>query len=109
MQYEEKKSELQQIYTSSNVAPEVAVNGGVPGKPTEQKAMRAVRLREELKTIDDTLKNVCGDDVGVLVYLKKNVTEGVGYSQLGIVPCGQRTFYNYRRKFFFLLDKAKKG
>ncbi len=109
LQYREKKDELGQIYTSSCVSAEVAVKGGLPGKPTEQKAMRAIRLKEELKIIDDTLKNACGDDVGVLTYLKKNVTEGIGYSQLGIVPCGQRMFYTYRRKFFFLLDKVKKG
>lgn len=108
-QYREKKDKLGQIYTSSCAGPEVTVKGGLPGKPTEQKAMRATRLKEELKVIDDTLKNACGDDVGVLMYLKKNVTEGIGYSQLGIVPCGQRSFYNYRRKFFFLLDKVKKG
>lgn len=108
MQYDEKKSELQQIYTSSTVAPEVSVKGGMPGKPTEQKAMRASKLKDEIKLIDETLKEACGEDVGIIEPLKKNVTLGLGFEALGCVPCNCRSFYQYRRKFFFLLDKRKK-
>lgn len=108
MQYDEKKSELQQIYTSSAVAPEVSVKGGMPGKPTEQKAMRASKLKDEIKLIDETLSEACGEDVGIIELLKKNVTLGLGFGKLGYVPCDVKTFYERRKKFFFLLDKRKK-
>ena len=107
LQYEEKKSELQQIYTSSSVSPEVAVMGGVPGKPTEQKAMRAVKLKEETDLIESCIAEACGKDVGIREHLKKNVTLGVGFDSLGYVPCGVRQFYLYRRKFFFILNEEK--
>lgn len=109
LQYEEKKAELQQIYTSSTVAPEVAVKGGMPGTPTEKKAMRASSLKSEIKLIDDSLYEACGDDVGIVEFLKKNVTSGIGFDALGCVPCSTKSFYQYRRLFFFLLDKRKKG
>ena len=107
LQYEEKKAELQQIYTSSSVTPEVAVMGGVPGKPTEQKAMRAAKLKEEIELIETSIAEACGVDVGLKEPLKRNVTSGIGFDGLGYVPCGVRQFYNCRRKFFFLLDKEK--
>ncbi len=107
LQYEEKKSELQQIYTSSSVSPEVAVMGGIPGKPTEQKAMRASQLNGEIELIDNCIREACGDDVGLIEQLKRNITLGVGYDGLGYVPCGVRQFYKCRRKFFFILDKEK--
>lgn len=109
LQYEEKKAELQQIYTSSTVAPEVAVKGGLPGTPTEKKAMRASSLKGEIKLIDDSICEACGEDVGIIEFLKKNVTSGIGFEALGCVPCSCRSFYQYRRFFFFLLDKRKKG
>ena len=107
LQYEEKKSELQQIYTSSSVTPEVVAMGGVPGKPTEQKAMRALQLRSETDLIDRCIAEACGDDVGLTEQMKKNITLGVGFDSLGYVPCGVRQFYQCRRKFFFILDKVK--
>lgn len=109
LQYEEKKAELQQIYTSSTVAPEVAVKGGIPGNPTEKKVMRASNLKNEIKVIDDSLFEACGDDVGLVEFLKKNITLGIGFEALGCVPCSCRSFYQYRRLFFFLLDKRKRG
>lgn len=107
LQYEEKKSELYQIYTSSASAPEVAVKGGVPGKPTEVKAMRAAKLKAETDMIDRCLFMACGEDKGIVEPLKKNVVRGLGYDRLGYVPCAPRLFYKYRRKFYFLLDKEK--
>ena len=43
-QYYEKKAELKEIYALSSVSPDSSVKSGVPGKPTENKAMRANQL-----------------------------------------------------------------
>ncbi|MBQ8504563.1 MAG: hypothetical protein IJ491_09860 [Clostridia bacterium] len=107
LQYEEKRAELEQLYSLSSVPPEVAVMGGEPGKPTERKAMRASKLKREIELIDRSLEAVCGADIGIIEVLKKNVTLGYGYDKLGYVPCGINQFYKHRRKFFFLLDKEK--
>ncbi|MBQ9913060.1 MAG: hypothetical protein IJO73_02410 [Clostridia bacterium] len=107
LQYDEKKSELQQIYTSSSVTPEIAVMGGISGKPTEQKAMRALKLKSEIELIERCIVEACGEDVGIVEKLKINVTLGFGYDAIGRPPCGPRQFYEYRRKFFFILDKEK--
>ena len=107
LQYGEKKEELRQLYSLSSIPPDVAVMGGEPGKPTERKAMRAVQLKKDVELIDKALTDVCGKDIGLIPLLKRNVTEGVGFDSLGCVPCGSRSFYRLRRKFFFLLDKEK--
>lgn len=109
LQYEEKKADLQQLYTQSSVPPEVAVMGGQSGKPTEQKAMRALKLKNEIELIDSCIEKACGNDIGVIKALRKSVLLGYKYYELGIVPCGRNQFYLYRRKFFFLLDKNKDG
>lgn len=107
LQYEEKKSELNQIYTSSSVSPEITVMGGIPGKPTEQKAMRASQLKGEIELIDNCIEEACGNDVGLIKTLRKSVLYDYKFYELGYVPCGRNLFYKYRRKFFFILDKEK--
>ncbi len=107
LQYEEKKSELNQIYTSSSVSPEITVMGGIPGKPTEQKALRATQLKNDIELIEKCLKEACGVDVGLYEPLKRNITLGVGFDGLGAVSCGINQFYKKRKKFFFLLNFEK--
>ncbi len=107
LQYEEKKAELQQIYTSTSVTPEIAVMGGIPGKPTEQKAMRAAKLKEEIELIDNCIEEACEGAVGLIKTLRKSVLDDYKFYELGDVPCGRNLFYKYRRKFFFILDKEK--
>lgn len=107
LQYEEKKEKLRQLYSLSSTPPEVSVMGGIPGKPTERKALRASQLKNDIEVIDFALSTACGDDVGLVEYLKKNVTLGYGFDRLGTIPCTLRTFYKYRRKFFFILNQEK--
>lgn len=107
LQYEEKKSELQQIYTSSAVAPEVAVMGGQSGNSTESKALRALKLKAEIELIEKCIEGAVGADIGLADALKKNITLGAGFDSLGRVPCSAKTFYSKRRKFFFLLNIEK--
>ena len=109
-QYEEKQSELKQIYTLSIAPPEIPAMGGVYGNPTENKAIRAQQLKADIDLIEDCLKKACGDEIGLVGFLKKNVTmKECGYNKLGCVPCSKKKFYKIREIFFFLLDKAKKG
>ncbi len=109
MQYEEKKKEIKELYTNSKVSPDVAVQGGDVGKPTEQKAIRALQLQNDIAMVETCLKLACDGSEILIEKLKLNVTRGWGIGRLGYVPCGQRQFYNLRRKFFILLNETKKG
>lgn len=106
-QYDEKKERLNNLYSASFVASEVSVMGGLPGNPTETKAILAQNLREDIKLIDDCVLTACGGDVGIIEYLTKSVTQKKSYYKLTDVPCGKNQFYNYRKKFFLILDEKK--
>lgn len=106
-QYYEKKAELKEIYALSSVSPDSSVKSGVPGKPTENKAMRANQLSRDIEIIDKALILACGNDVGLIEQLKRNVVLRIGFESLGYVPCGINKFSEYRRNFYFYLDKEK--
>ena len=107
-QHEEKKAELRQLYSLSSISTEISVMGGMRRKPTERKALKAGELKRDIDMVESCLVEACGEDVGVIECLRKNVTYGFGFSRLGYVPCGKNQFFAYRRKFFYLLDKNKK-
>ena len=109
MQYEEKKREIKELYTNSNVSPDVAVQGGDVGKPTEQKAIRAMQLKTDISMIETCLELACDGSEVLVEKLMLNVTRGWGITRLGYIPCGQRQFYHLRRKFFVLLNEMKRG
>ena len=106
-QYYEKKAELKELYALSSVSAESSVKSGVPGKPTENKAMRAQQLKRDIEIIDKALELACGFDVGLIEPVKRNVVLRIGFDSLGYVPCGINKFSECRRKFYFYLDKEK--
>lgn len=76
-----------------------------PSKPVEHifetEEYRKMRMIE--KAVNDT-------DVSLGPYLLNCVTTGVSYEQMDAfikIPCCKDTFYKYRRKFFWILDKLK--
>lgn len=58
--------------------------------------------------IDDAIADACGPDTGLRDYLRNAVRWGWPYERLGRVPCGRAQFYTLRRRFFWILDKARK-
>ncbi len=108
-QYYLKKDELKEIYALSSISPDSSVKSGVPGKPTENKAMRANQLKRDIEIIDKAFDLACGCDVGIIEPLKRNIILEIGYESLGNVPCGVNKFSEYRRKFYIFLDKEKKS
>ncbi len=104
LQYGEKKSELDNIYTST---PSFEGGSSGIGKPTEQKAIRAMQLRRDVDLIDNCLAEVTAGEEIIRKKLKENVTTGIGYESLGYIPCDPKVFYSCRRKFFALLDEKK--
>ena len=102
--YYEKESELENIYSAT---PSFEGGSSGIGKPTEQKAIRAMQLRRDVDLIDQCLAEATPGEEIIRKKLKENITTGLGYESLGYVPCGVRQFYEYRKMFFNLLDRKK--
>lgn len=109
-QYDEKKQKLRDLYSLSSPPFDAPVQGGLPGNPTEQKAIKAQKLQHDIDLIDGCLKKVMenqDDATGEIERrLKKNVTRRQGTCSGNGVPCSPATFYRLRIRFFGLLDLA---
>ena len=101
-QYSEWKLALSQCYSLQGPVPHAARSGGV-NDPTSAAAMRAEQYQKNIAMIERTVQEAAPEIAQALL---KAVTDGIPYEWLD-VPMGRRQFYNARRKFFYLLDKAK--
>jgi hypothetical protein len=78
-----------------------------PGKPADTTAMFAqARLywRERMDLVEKAAKEA-GEDLWEM--LLASVTEGLSYTKLS-PPCCKEVWFRMYRKFFWLLDKARK-
>lgn len=107
-QYEEKKSKLNEIYSLSSPPAGEPVSGGLPGKTTENKAIKAIQYREDIDMITECL-NAAGRRFGnwMIKALFENVCHGVRFYNLEIYTT-KENFYEARRVFFMLLDSKKR-
>ena len=78
------------------------------GDPTQQLAFRRVHLESNCKLIEQTAIET---DPDIYQYLIKAVTDpDVTYRYLKLImgiPCSHNTFYDRRRRFYWLLSKKK--
>lgn len=78
------------------------------GDDTQQLAMRRVMLEQNCQLIEQTAIEA---DPDIYQYILKAVTgEDVTYRYLKMImeiPCSHNTYYDRRRKFYWLLDKRK--
>lgn len=69
---------------------------------------RAEDLRHRITQIDETVFETCEE---LAPYIKLGVTnKDITYTVLALgcgIPCSRNTYYKYRRKFYWLLDKKK--
>jgi hypothetical protein len=99
-QYPEKKDKLKEIRGIS-LAPMTGMpRGQSVGNPTERKALRAEKLSEDCEMIEKTAIEA-GPEIHT--WLLRNVTEESCTWEVLNVPVGRRQFYEYRRRFFYLL------
>jgi lysophospholipase L1-like esterase len=101
-QYAEWKLALSQCYSLQGPVPHAARSGGV-NDPTSAAAMRAEQYQKNIALVERTVQEAAPEIANALL---KAVTDGMPYEWLD-VPMGRRQFYDARRKFFYLLDKAK--
>lgn len=103
LQYPEKKQRLNEL---RNPLRGQGYNG-MPhstdvGDPTGEAAVKAAMLAKDVELIEQT---VIQADSGIYSALLDNVAYGTPYEYLK-VPCGRRQFYESRKKFFFLMNRA---
>lgn len=109
LQYNEWKDELK--YKS-----DVVKSIGITDMPTSHNnsdvvqdvAIQRVELSEKCELIEQTAIEA---DADLYPYILKAVTnEGISYNYLKMVcgiPCGKNTYYDKRRKFYWLLSQKK--
>lgn len=104
LQYPEKKRRLNELrnplrgqgYNGMPHSSEVA-------DPTADAATKAAMLAKDVEMIEQT---VIQADSSLYSALLDNAAYGTPFEYLK-VPCGRRQFYDSRKKFFFLLHKAR--
>lgn len=110
LQYNEWKDELK--YKTDTVKAiethDMPTGSGGMRRPTEELAMRRARLEENCRLIEQTAIET---DPDLYQYILKAVTnEDITYRYLRLImeiPCSSNTYYNRRRKFYWLLNVKK--
>ena len=80
------------------------VNGGKTPDPTALFAEARLYYSERIEMVENAAKKAADDLYKLLLH---SVTEGVPYSKLD-PPCCKEVWYAMYRKFFWLLDAARK-
>ena len=111
LQYNEWKDELK--YKTDTVKAiethDMPMGGRGMRSPTEELAMRRARLEENCRLIEQTAIET---DPELYQYILKAVTnEDITYRYLSLImeiPCSHNTYYDRRRKFYWLLNEKNK-
>lgn len=108
LQYGEWKKAYQELdgYPAQSYSTEI--RNPQPGDPTERIAERKLYFLERMELAQNIAKMT--DDV-IGPYIFKAVTHGYSYEQLRAkdeLPCCKNVYYMLYRRFFWLLDKARK-
>lgn len=78
------------------------------GDPTQKLAIRRAQLEKNCRMIEQAAIEA---DPDIYSYILKAVTnEYVTYRHLRLIeemPCGKKTYYDRRRRFYWLLDQKK--
>ena len=80
------------------------VSGGDISDPTELYAEARIYYADRMKMVEDAARKAAGD-LGNLML--KSVTEGISYEHT-YPPCCKEVWFAAYRRFFWLLDKARK-
>jgi len=108
LQYGEWKRAYRELdgYPSQSYATDV--RSPQPGDPTERIAEQKLYFRERMELVERTAKET-DPDIGI--YIFRAVTKGYSYEHLRTkdrLPCCKNVYYMLYRRFFWLLDKARK-
>lgn len=80
------------------------IRGGALSDPTAVYAEARIYYRERMDMVDAAAAEAAGDLAKLML---RAVTEGVSYEHIS-PPCCKEVWYTAYRRFFWLLDKARK-
>lgn len=110
MQYEQMKKDYAALSNSVKaISMDGMPRGSGNGRPTEDIAIRRMMIAEKISAIDKAASEAAGQGLLRKMMMYSIVNE-VAYDYLElhfkkIVPVSRKTFYQKRRKFFWILDK----
>jgi len=79
------------------------VKSNVPSDPTAREGMLRAYYSQHIELIDRCIAKM---EPALQTYIRKGVTEGLPYRSLQTrgCPCGSQMYYDFYRKFFWLLS-----
>lgn len=110
LQYRDWKKSYASLqgHSSKSQLNNIRVNNGQISNPTAAYAEARLYYRDRIEMIENAAKEA-GENLAPL--LLKAVTQGVSYDRLNAsegIPCCKDVWYAIYRRFFWLLDKARK-
>lgn len=107
LQYDELKQKLNECYRYPASSLSDSPKASSAASCVERDGEKALKHRETIDLIENTVKEACGENSGMYLHLLKAVTQGFTWEHLPDCPCGRSYFYRLRRKFFYLLSQKK--
>lgn len=79
------------------------VKSNVPSDPTAREGTLRAYYSQHIELIDRCIAKI---EPALQTYIRKGVTEGLSYRSLRARggPCGSQMYYDFYRKFFWLLS-----
>lgn len=99
LRYPEMRKQIRQARKPESKGKEADMGPKTP--QADQNARKQQTLQKDMLMIDQTLYEANPE---IYKYLKKSVTEGSRYMELGMVPINEKDFYGYKRYFYYLLS-----
>ncbi len=106
-EWKQNYKSLDGLPTKSSITSEHVDGGAVPD-PTALYAEARIYYRDRMDMVEKAARDAAGDLSPLLL---RAVTEKISYEHLAareIVPCCKEVWYAAYRRFFWLLDKARK-
>ena len=108
MRYNELKAEYKILLdTSKGISYSDMPHGSLNvSSPVEEAAIRAEEISSKITLIEETAREAAKDLYKYVLFAVTNRGRGYEYlkNQMNI-PCGKNTFYEARRKFYYMLAK----
>lgn len=107
--YDERNRKIAALRSPSPPVSDGMPRGGGVGNPTERNGIEAVMLAEENRMIEEAAEEA---DAELAPWLLKGARWGLSYKQLRLqynIPCCENEHRKCRHKFFYILDRKKRG
>lgn len=106
LQYPEWKQSYLDLDGMPSTSPSITehISGGENVSPTAIYAEARIYYRDRMEMVEKAAKEAANDLSGLML---RAVTQGVSYEHI-MPPCCKEVWYAAYRRFFWLLDKARK-